>query len=323
MCNLNQNGALWNFGRNTTHLSPPEWLRRVGKILRADADADVPLRRRGAGRPCRGDALPAPPAPQPAVGCLLFSLPQGRLVVHRRSTDPGPPACGDPCAAVPTRGRRPPSRPRRRASSLPVVSTRDRRRHQPPALRLCLRRRGRPGSVDAWPVANPLPQILWRDARGPEDADRTAGDLVPRVVSTWAGSPRSLQILAAPGGGAHVAVGLHPGARGGYHLPSSARSLAPPLCGGQLGSPRSTAGCVRRSSYPFMLGLSASSPPRPAPRHGGGPGSGVAGAAAPSARQSHDRYLVDSASSHMLVSKIKPCMSKYKQFCTVKLRMAH
>ncbi len=25
-----------------------------------------------------------------------------------------------------------------------------------------------------------------------------------------------------------------------------------------------------------------------------------------------DRYLVDSASSHMLVSKIKPCMSKYK-----------
>ena len=27
----------------------------------------------------------------------------------------------------------------------------------------------------------------------------------------------------------------------------------------------------------------------------------------------YDRYLVDSASSHMLVSKIKPCMSKYKQ----------
>ncbi len=34
-------------------------------------------------------------------------------------------------------------------------------------------------------------------------------------------------------------------------------------------------------------------------------------------------YLVDPASSHMLVSKIKPCMSKYKQFYTVKLRMAH
>ncbi|KAI9909133.1 hypothetical protein PsorP6_014448 [Peronosclerospora sorghi] len=33
--------------------------------------------------------------------------------------------------------------------------------------------------------------------------------------------------------------------------------------------------------------------------------------------------LVDPASSHTLVSKIKPCMSKYKQFCTVKLRLAH
>jgi hypothetical protein len=30
--------------------------------------------------------------------------------------------------------------------------------------------------------------------------------------------------------------------------------------------------------------------------------------------QLQDSYLVDSASSHMLVSKIKPCMSKYKQF---------
>lgn len=40
-------------------------------------------------------------------------------------------------------------------------------------------------------------------------------------------------------------------------------------------------------------------------------------------RPRSDSYLVDSASSHMLVSKIKPCMSKYKQLCTVKLRMAH
>ena len=37
----------------------------------------------------------------------------------------------------------------------------------------------------------------------------------------------------------------------------------------------------------------------------------------------NESYLVDPASSHMLVSKIKPCMSKYKQLCTVKLRMAH
>jgi hypothetical protein len=36
-----------------------------------------------------------------------------------------------------------------------------------------------------------------------------------------------------------------------------------------------------------------------------------------------NRYLVDPASSHMLVSKIKPCMSKYKHLYTVKLRTAH
>jgi hypothetical protein len=43
-------------------------------------------------------------------------------------------------------------------------------------------------------------------------------------------------------------------------------------------------------------------------------------------RQQHvlqGSYLVDPASSHMLVSKIKPCMSKYKLLYTVKLRMAH
>ena len=40
-------------------------------------------------------------------------------------------------------------------------------------------------------------------------------------------------------------------------------------------------------------------------------------------RSRDDSYLVDPASSHMLVSKIKPCMSKYKLLYTVKLRMAH
>ncbi len=40
-------------------------------------------------------------------------------------------------------------------------------------------------------------------------------------------------------------------------------------------------------------------------------------------REVTDSYLVDPASSHMLVSKIKPCMCKYKRIYTVKLRMAH
>jgi hypothetical protein len=43
----------------------------------------------------------------------------------------------------------------------------------------------------------------------------------------------------------------------------------------------------------------------------------------PGCRDRQNSYLVDPASSHMLVSKIKPCMSKYKQLYTVKLRTAH
>lgn len=40
-------------------------------------------------------------------------------------------------------------------------------------------------------------------------------------------------------------------------------------------------------------------------------------------RRPRGSYLVDPASSHMLVSKIKPCMCKYELIQTVKLRMAH
>ena len=49
----------------------------------------------------------------------------------------------------------------------------------------------------------------------------------------------------------------------------------------------------------------------------------VTGNCIPCGARMESSYLVDPASSHMLVSKIKPCMSKYKQLCTVKLRMAH
>ena len=42
-----------------------------------------------------------------------------------------------------------------------------------------------------------------------------------------------------------------------------------------------------------------------------------------SVHQTYDSNLVDPASSHTLVSKIKPCMCKYKQISTVKLRTAH
>jgi hypothetical protein len=49
------------------------------------------------------------------------------------------------------------------------------------------------------------------------------------------------------------------------------------------------------------------------PRSGGRSGAGARGPG-PGASAVQRSYLVDPASSHMLVSKIKPCMSKYKQF---------
>jgi len=62
---------------------------------------------------------------------------------------------------------------------------------------------------------------------------------------------------------------------------------------------RALGSCPRRD----LLAHPGAVLPRGAPR-GPRPRAGPSG---------HDSYLVDSASSHMLVSKIKPCMSKYKQ----------
>ena len=66
-------------------------------------------------------------------------------------------------------------------------------------------------------------------------------------------------------------------------------------------------GRTPRASLPYISTLA------PRPRGGLGP-TGAAGlCAGASGRAPQVSYLVDSASSHMLVSKIKPCMSKYKQ----------
>ena len=58
------------------------------------------------------------------------------------------------------------------------------------------------------------------------------------------------------------------------------------------------------------------------PRKSASSSSGCVDALVATARL-RNSYLVDPASSHMLVSKIKSCMSKYKQLYTVKLRTAH
>ena len=82
--------------------------------------------------------------------------------------------------------------------------------------------------------------------------------------------------------------------------PASGLGDTPRTCGNEIGS---VAPCWARSSVTYVVG---SRPDRGGlwPPH-------------------VDSYLVDPASSHMLVSKIKPCMSKYKRIHTVKLRMAH
>ncbi len=76
-------------------------------------------------------------------------------------------------------------------------------------------------------------------------------------------------------------------------------SGSPATSGADGGHPRgadSGPGAAERPIHNHPGPSGPAAPSRP-PAVGGGAGS----------------YLVDSASSHMLVSKIKPCMSKYKQ----------
>ena len=135
------------------------------------------------------------------------------------------------------------------------------------------------GSVGGWPLAKPTTQHLGvaaREGAPPGDSPRT-------------GPP--------PAGG--------PGhARPRPSWPPSVRGARSPLGNldqgeaearqGAYGRAR-PAGGVSRGAHPSNSSLRR------------GP------CAARTAPVPHDSYLVDSASSHMLVSKIKPCMSKYKQ----------
>ena len=75
---------------------------------------------------------------------------------------------------------------------------------------------------------------------------------------------------------------------------------------------RGVAAVAGRLVRPFQLNSLHPGVPVPG-ASGPSPGFGPSFAAS-SPRGLNRDYLVDSASSHMLVSKIKPCMSKYKQF---------
>ena len=104
--------------------------------------------------------------------------------------------------------------------------------------------------------------------------------------------------------GAHVAA--HRGPSRARRAPAADRSLGNSV--GAIGSPHDHSGA---SAPGTVAGWGRRVRPSPAT-----PLFGPALAARPRGRlgaPGDDSYLVDSASSHMLVSKIKPCMSKYKQ----------
>src|SRR4029450_47087 len=100
--------------------------------------------------------------------------------------------------------------------------------------------------------------------------------------------PRASNAVVVERGPRACACALGCGTRGGH-------GGSPPIC--PVGALRTTAAPVLTS--PFV--------------RSGSRGAGVA----------KECYLVDPASSHLLVSKIKPCMCKDELIQTVKLRMAH
>ena len=93
------------------------------------------------------------------------------------------------------------------------------------------------------------------------------------------------------------------------------------MCGGRGSGHVSLSRLRSGFLYDAALGWTTLGPSKALPglpRQGRGSRGGLAAPTSP-----RMCYLVDPASSHMLVSKIKPCMCKYEQIQTVKLRMAH
>ena len=147
-------------------------------------------------------------------------------------------------------------------------------------------------SADYWPMAN-------------------------TILQTLGGKPKQ---LTAPG----VSCGRHPPLEEcishlaeGLLFGRFGQCVVDRSLGNSVGANGWLSGLVRAMLAGFLLVevcfgtllLSETTLPRP------GVGVSLAGWSlwAAVSRQRQDSYLVDSASSHMLVSKIKPCMSKYKQ----------
>lgn len=94
------------------------------------------------------------------------------------------------------------------------------------------------------------------------------------------------------------------------------QATAGPFTRGSVRSPVGRDPSSGGPSQPYQLQLLSSPPSRGRGSRRGSlnpPGRGLVLARRCRVHGLQDSYLVDSASSHMLVSKIKPCMSKYKQ----------
>ena len=162
------------------------------------------------------------------------------------------------------------------------------------------------------PAAREGPQrsraMRWPRRRGP-----AAGAIPPqppqlpcRPARTPAGGIQSGQKERPPG--RQTSPAAWRGALAARGPPWWASGAVPQHQGPRLPPPPPSRLQVHPASGPPAGGARGCDPPLPrAPRGGAG----------------QDSYLVDPASSHMLVSKIKPCMCEYKQNYTVKLRMAH
>jgi hypothetical protein len=151
------------------------------------------------------------------------------------------------------------------------------------------------GSVDGWPLAITIIQAL-------------------------GGKPKPVAALGRDRRTASSSLGAHVAVRGGLAARSTLRRTAPwGTQWGQLDGPRGPPPYKSLGSGGGLSGPGAFRG-RPFLANYSTPLVGVAGVpfALPSrggrsGAPAQDSYLVDSASSHMLVSKIKPCMSKYKQ----------
>jgi hypothetical protein len=167
--------------------------------------------------------------------------------------------------------------------------------------------RGARPTGDAWPhggappgrssVAGWVLRTVWplasagSRATGGNHAGRTPKWQKPRAESSSRGAHTASHPSSGPAGGGWVRVDGCPGERGGGKRIASQRRR-PAQAGSAAHHGRRAQTRAPTSNLDNLAGA-------------------VTGAGRPT--PANDSYLVDSASSHMLVSKIKPCMSEYKQ----------